>query len=1380
MVNMGTSADRPLIVGREDILSLLGQMLIDDRLERKILHLYGIGGIGKRTILRYWQKSIANSIFIDLSVQNTLLEQINYLAGQLRLREYNLPRYDFLWTIKIEVIDKIQSKTGSTITHGLGILEVAPSIIGSAATLAKNIYELVQKYVKKNRGTIKSWIDAHLTETEKSNPALIWSDVQRTEELLFMALLDDFNSHVPVNKERMLILLYGVDLRIENTLVPQQDLESTRNTRWFWFLSSLNNCIAVTAGETPLSKSICDQFAIEQRELLPLNDDDARRLASYFLRNYDELENDPRIVDLIVEISHGHPHSIGHYCDAIIELFLNDTAVDDIIKKASIDGSPSLDVARTKIWIVLFKDAESMGQLIDYAAIVPFFDRNVLQAFIPDLHTETWIRFIHMSFVRPWNNDGWYYLHPVARSNILVELKPRLNDMMEGIKSTLLGLIRKYNDLTYGILAISAMALTDEEYAIGMLQNIYFDLLEKNKYDLLIKFLKLIQMQSRYGWAVVFNLLLGVTTSLGRIVEANQYQQKLIHLYPDHSHLQPNEYDLYLDMQVNIGYLHFFFGNLAMAEKTFLGILKFFETHLPDDPKEFLFPRVFALASLDYLYSAQLKSQLAEQYRKELQYYVRLAKEMDDDTYQLIQFLLSQFKLVSIDKVDDTDDFQISLHTIGRTYVPDDLPDLFSTFWFLAAHEGDVFFSKGQLLHALDKYQQAEQEIAKSAHAYAKMFLVYILIKEAIAYFMKENNELALQKIDQALNQYQASSDQPKYPQLDALINYQFGIFFSTQNQFEQVIPYLSKAIRIIRANSIRTIFEALIAASSLSLLIACYLDLYQLEKAQECYEQIESIYKDGKFVQVKQIQLIFHTSCVLIGSKHPEFPIDKLRASIEFLGHHIDEDSFVDVNAYLMGLHALLQYHYERFELDKVILYALQIIQIGTKTLKTHATKPIIANALRHLALAHSARGESEESHSAAQSCLLVINQFIHELPHNPCLLCLSILSDHGLLRLIVSDLELSRIIQQIIRLWNKTLPYYAIYIMKHALLQRGLQEIAEGKTEYAMKTLHNALSLFEKRDFSSIKDRELKIRLLYLHAAVSLELGNLNEGQQLLQEVLKEFDEIPETCTQFDFNLLIGALAVLGDIYLMQRKLDMVGPIVTRGLKVLNSMKLNNKQPTNFVTRFYLILIKYYISIDEFTKAKSHIEQILKLPEIEHNQNIRAIVGLYHSIVILLLDDDAEYAKKLASQALSLMSSDSLDKTLLWEIIPANFIVAMIFASCDENEAALLHLNSGLDLLESVDISGNPLLLLQKANALFLASVVLDIEGEERKSLEFMIESANTLLEYQKLTNDDTSLEFVKLHIVNFFVELGIDKSIIEEKVKVLLDILREKSPP
>jgi hypothetical protein len=97
-----------VFVDREEHLSWMSEALQRCKEKSIVLHLCGIGGIGKSSLLEHWHQTIEKSIILDCSRITDFFGRLDAIAkGAVRIG-VKLTRFDVLWSIRQRFVQGVE------------------------------------------------------------------------------------------------------------------------------------------------------------------------------------------------------------------------------------------------------------------------------------------------------------------------------------------------------------------------------------------------------------------------------------------------------------------------------------------------------------------------------------------------------------------------------------------------------------------------------------------------------------------------------------------------------------------------------------------------------------------------------------------------------------------------------------------------------------------------------------------------------------------------------------------------------------------------------------------------------------------------------------------------------------------------------------------------------------------------------------------------------------------------------------------------------------------------------------------------------------------------------------------------------------------------
>ncbi|MHA2210555.1 MAG: tetratricopeptide repeat protein [Candidatus Thorarchaeota archaeon] len=517
-----------VFVDREEYLEWMDEALKRCKNKPVVLHLRGIGGIGKSSLLDYWTKTIDSTIRLDCQQYSEFYARLNVLAKGAVLLGVGLPRFDVLWQIRQRFVEGVEPVKEEGREWATEVVMAIP-FIGSLASIGSAIKAVGSKVTPKLKGKFGSlgkWLQEVLGKNHVEKLLeILWKDPHHAEILFLDALLEDLNSR----KDQTSPLLFLVDhfeyvdsevahWRYSGKTITEAEL-------WCIFLSSLSNSVGVVACRRPATDH--PEIGIEESELTELDRESCVDLLE--LRGV----KDTNLQDRIVSVSGGNPFVIGAICDMADAGGLSLEELEDL-------RADTLEAVRLKTWRRLFNQTQDLLKLVEKAGLVPFFNRRIMAIIAPDMRTDHWDRLIHLSFVRD-RGDGILVLHDLARDLIIAELGQRLQASTEEVAEILEKSSDEESDYTLLGLAISVRALASERDAEARVASIVADLTWKYAFSDALVLLDSVKIDTKEGHAIVQGLRGCVLPFLNRFADGEHLLLSALEVFGEFEEEVPNE-----------------------------------------------------------------------------------------------------------------------------------------------------------------------------------------------------------------------------------------------------------------------------------------------------------------------------------------------------------------------------------------------------------------------------------------------------------------------------------------------------------------------------------------------------------------------------------------------------------------------------------------------------------------------------------------------------------------------------------------------------------------------------------------------------------------------------------------------------------------------
>ncbi|UCE11742.1 MAG: ATP-binding protein [Candidatus Thorarchaeota archaeon] len=498
-----------VFVGREEYLDWM-----DDALERckeksVVLHLRGIGGIGKSSLLDHWTSTIESTIRLDCEQYTDFFDRLNVLAKGAVVLGARLPRFDILWQIRQRFVEGVEPVKESGREWAKDVVMAIP-FIGSMAAIGSAIGAVGAKVAPKLKGKygdLGGWLQTRLGKNYLEKLLeILWKEPRWAEFLYLDALLEDLNGRKNMD-DPMLILLDQFENVDDDALRWRYSgREISEAQLWRVFLSSLSNSVGVMASRRSVPTQ--NEIEIEESELAELDKESCVQLL-----NMKEITN-PEIQNKIASVSGGNPFVIGTLCDAAKSESIMIDTVEDL-------RSDTLEEVRLKTWRRLFSETQDLTPLVDRAGLLPFFNRRIMTIIAPEMKTDQWDRLTSLSFVRD-QGDGTWVLHDLAEELVIAELGERLGVLSSEMTTLLEVASEKESDFGLYGLSLTVKALANPDLATYDLAMKLIEYGNRPVYQELLRMLDFVRIDSDAGRLEKATIKGWILNQLMRYAEAEQ------------------------------------------------------------------------------------------------------------------------------------------------------------------------------------------------------------------------------------------------------------------------------------------------------------------------------------------------------------------------------------------------------------------------------------------------------------------------------------------------------------------------------------------------------------------------------------------------------------------------------------------------------------------------------------------------------------------------------------------------------------------------------------------------------------------------------------------------------------------------------------------
>ncbi|MGD9397715.1 MAG: ATP-binding protein, partial [Candidatus Thorarchaeota archaeon] len=263
-----------VFVDREEQIEWMNDALERCMKECVVLHLKGIGGIGKSSLLNYWINTHEKSIRLDCYQYSDFFQRLNILAKGAVLQGVKLQRFDILWQIRQRFVEGVEPVKEEGRAWAKEVVMAIP-FIGSLASIGNAITAVGSKVTPKLKGkysTIGKWLQEQLGKNHVERLLeILWKEPRRAEFLYLSAFLEDINNRDNPSSPLLLFFDHFEHVDDEKALWKYKRRKINESELWTIFLSNLSCCVGVLASRKPPVK--VKETEVEETELLELDRD---------------------------------------------------------------------------------------------------------------------------------------------------------------------------------------------------------------------------------------------------------------------------------------------------------------------------------------------------------------------------------------------------------------------------------------------------------------------------------------------------------------------------------------------------------------------------------------------------------------------------------------------------------------------------------------------------------------------------------------------------------------------------------------------------------------------------------------------------------------------------------------------------------------------------------------------------------------------------------------------------------------------------------------------------------------------------------------------------------------------------------------------------
>ncbi|MHA1925206.1 MAG: tetratricopeptide repeat protein [Candidatus Thorarchaeota archaeon] len=696
-----------VFVDREEYLDWMTEALERCRERSVVLHLRGIGGIGKSSLLDYWKSTIDDTIRLDCEQYTEFYDRLNVIAKGAVLLGVNLQRFDVLWQIRQRFVEGVEPVKEKGRERAKEVVMAIP-FIGSLASIGSAISAIgatVSPKLKGRYGNLGEWLQTRLgKDYVKRLLEILWKEPRHAEFLYLDALLEDLNNRKTPERPIVVLLDHSEHVDDERCRWRYGGREISETELWYVFLTSLSNCVGVMASRRALPSKTSEELEVEESELTELD-----RESCIELLNQRRIAG-PELQEKIVSVSGGNPFVIGAMCDLAESSSLSLGDVEDL-------RADTLEEVRLRTWRRLFSQTQDLLGMVEKIGLIPFFNRRILTILAPDMRTDHWDRLIRLSFVRD-RRDGTWVVHDLARELIMAELGQRLQYSTDEIARHLEESSTQESDYSLLGLAISVQALVSEMDAATRAADTVFDLLWQDAFSEALKFLDAVRIETKVGQIILQGLRGSVLSWMSRVADGEQEFLEALEASREISVEHPHELLAHTARTLReLGYLLYRTDRVSEAEETYREALIIYRELDETTPGFRLEDMAWTLVRLGWVLAVVNRPEDADKmYREAHQLFEASSETPRYDTLPSIaqSLHLIGINLIFIGKTSEAE--EILLEALGRfRELADKNPDIRARFASVLGNYGEFLRMTSRPYEAEVAFREVQQTVRELA-----------------------------------------------------------------------------------------------------------------------------------------------------------------------------------------------------------------------------------------------------------------------------------------------------------------------------------------------------------------------------------------------------------------------------------------------------------------------------------------------------------------------------------------------------------------------------------------------------------------------------------------------------------------------------------------
>ncbi len=592
--------------GRKRVLDWVDNWLQKCEDRGIVLGIFGIGGVGKTAILHQLRKQHKYTIYVDC-IKDDMMTLMNTISTRARHIGFKTPRFNRLRDIRLWFLEGVQpAKPASKgwikdLVVWIPKINALVKVATAISTAGTKLAQLITKYY----GDIEQWfIDTLGSDYGTTILELLIRDPEQTSNLFLESLVADLNSAVMKEDLPLLILMDSFEYvnadHYDEAPYPGLKMKLSQAEKWYIFLSRIRSGVGIISGRS--LPHVPKKLSIQRfdKEITELGQKSCKKL----LESRGIVK--PEIVQTIMKVSHRNPFVINTICDVWERGDLN---LEEILEL----GSDVLLEVRERTWSLLFSKAKEIWTFIESAALVPFFDFQIMSYIDLGFNHVNWKELTRLSCVQ--YDDPYWTLHDLARELVLAEQGEEVAKKGQLIRHNLGEAFTKTRDPVFLGLSLSATNHISEELAFSEMLRIVNVLGESRNYLDLISALEAYEPASITGQGMIQYHQGICLLDLNRLGEARLVLTDAIESFKEFENSEKQMGRLRIGQTKEmLGITYMRMGDNGKAEDCFVSALEIFESLEKEYPEEYLQIFMRFLGNIGSFYIGTERMSIGEDY----------------------------------------------------------------------------------------------------------------------------------------------------------------------------------------------------------------------------------------------------------------------------------------------------------------------------------------------------------------------------------------------------------------------------------------------------------------------------------------------------------------------------------------------------------------------------------------------------------------------------------------------------------------------------------------------------------------------------------------------------------------------------------------------